>query len=189
MERAGTRQPINIAWKTTVWTRWQVQASIDPDQLIDRNGWKMRPMWRTVLQNGGHLSWKCIKMHKFVRQWKPWLLHYKDFGYMLPWPKFQGHHPIKIVKISDFHILPSEPVGMRGSRNFHQGGSRSVWQKKLWQGFFFYFFSPQLILQKSNGQFQRNLSFFKVPEGVQHFPGGGGGSNFFQGGGPIAYPL
>ena len=40
-------------------------------------------------------------------------------------------------------------------------------------------------------------SFFKVPEGVQHFPGGGGvqhfpgGSNFFQGkgGGPIAYSL
>ena len=48
-----------------------------------------------------------------------------------------------------------------------------------------FFFSPQLILQKSNGQFQRNLSFFKVPEGVQHFPGG---SNFFQGG-PIAYSL
>ena len=46
-------------------------------------------------------------------------------------------------------------------------------------------YSPQLILQKSNGQFQRNLSFFKVLEGVQHFPGGwvGGGSNFFQGGG------
>ena len=49
----------------------------------------------------------------------------------------------------------------------------------------FFFFSPQLILQKSNGQFQRNLSFFKVAEGVQHFPGGvqllpggGGGSNF-----------
>ena len=39
--------------------------------------------------------------------------------------------------------------------------------------FFCLFFSPQLILQKSNGQFQRNLSFFKVPEGVQHFPGGG----------------
>ena len=51
----------------------------------------------------------------------------------------------------------------------------------------FVFFSPQLILQKSNGSFQRKLSFFKVPEGVQHFPvgvqlfpgggGGGGGSN------------
>ena len=45
--------------------------------------------------------------------------------------------------------------------------------------------APQLILQKSNGQFQRNLSFFKVPEGfnifqgggVQLFPGGGGGGN------------
>ena len=48
--------------------------------------------------------------------------------------------------------------------------------------FFFFFFSPQLILQKSNGQFQRNLSLFKVPEGVQHFPGGRG-SKFFQGGG------
>ena len=46
-----------------------------------------------------------------------------------------------------------------------------------------FFFSPQLILQKSNGQFQRNLSFFKVLEGVQHFPGGvqllPGGSNCF----------
>ena len=43
------------------------------------------------------------------------------------------------------------------------------------------FFSLQLILQKSNGQFQRNLSFFKVPEGVQHFPGGG--PTFSRGGG------
>ena len=50
--------------------------------------------------------------------------------------------------------------------------------------FFFFFFSLQLILQKSNGQFQRNLSFFKVPEEVQHFPRGGG-SNFFQGGGGV----
>ena len=46
-----------------------------------------------------------------------------------------------------------------------------------------FFFSPQLILKKSNGQFQRNLPFFKVPEGVQHFSGGGvqlfpGGSNY-----------
>ena len=71
------------------------------------------------------------------------------------------------------------------SGNFVRGGgSRSVWQKKLWQRCFFFvvvFFSPRLILKKSGGQFQRNLSFFKVPEGVQHFPGGG--SNFFQGGG------
>ena len=49
------------------------------------------------------------------------------------------------------------------------GGSRSI----------IFFFSPQFILQyfKEN---LRKLSFFKVPEGVQHFPGG---SNFFQGGG------
>ena len=50
-------------------------------------------------------------------------------------------------------------------------GVQASLTKKPWQCFFF-FFSPQLILQKSNGQFQRNLSFFKVPEGVQHFPGG-----------------
>ena len=48
--------------------------------------------------------------------------------------------------------------------------------------FFFFFFSPQLILQKSKGQSQRNLSFFKVLEGVQHFPGGGG-PTFSRGGG------
>ena len=58
---------------------------------------------------------------------------------------------------------------MRGSRNFREGGPGQSDKKKLGQGFFF---SPQLILQKSNDQFQRNLSFFKVPEGVQHFPGG-----------------
>ena len=53
---------------------------------------------------------------------------------------------------------------------------------------FLFFFSPQLILQKSNGQFQRNLSFLKVPEGVQHFQGGG--SNFFQGrGSNCLFPL
>ena len=54
---------------------------------------------------------------------------------------------------------------------------------------FFVFFSPQLILQKSNGQFQRNLSFFKVPEGVQHFQGGPTFSRGGGGGGPIAYSL
>ena len=39
---------------------------------------------------------------------------------------------------------------------------------------------PQLILQESNGEFQRNL-FFKVQEGVRHFPGGG--VQLFPGGG------
>ena len=66
---------------------------------------------------------------------------------------------------------------MRGSRNFRQGGPGQADKNKF---FFVFFFGPQLILQKSNGQFQRNLSLFKVPEWVQHFPWG---SNFFQGGG------
>ena len=36
-------------------------------------------------------------------------------------------------------------------------------------------FSPQHILQKSKGYFQRKLSFSQVPEEVQHRGGGGGG--------------
>ena len=67
------------------------------------------------------------------------------------------------------------------------GGQVSLTKKALTTFFFRFFFSPQLILQKSNGQFQRNLSFFKVPEGVQQFPGGG--VQLFPGRGPIAYFL
>ena len=48
----------------------------------------------------------------------------------------------------------------------------------------FFFFSPQLIFTEVKWSFQRNLSFFKVSEGVQHFPGGGGVQLF-----PIAYSL
>ena len=67
---------------------------------------------------------------------------------------------------------------MRGSRNFRRGGGGGPGQsdKKSSDNVFF---SPQLILQKSNGQLQSNLSFFKVPEGVQHFSGGGGSNCFF----------
>ena len=62
----------------------------------------------------------------------------------------------------------------------------------------YFFFSPQLILQKSNGQFQRNLSFFKVLEGVQLIPGRGSNCLFpiethitcaFPGGGGGPDPL
>ena len=67
---------------------------------------------------------------------------------------------------------------MRGSRNFRQGGGgQGQSDKKSSDN---RFFSPQIIILKSNGLFRRKLSFFKVPEGVQHFPGG---SIFFQGGG------
>ena len=47
--------------------------------------------------------------------------------------------------------------------------------KKALTTFLFFIFSPQLILQKSNGQFQRNLSFFQ---------GSRGGPTFSRGGGP-----
>ena len=86
-----------------------------------------------------------------------------------------------ITFFSVYQRLASK-VQMRGSRNFHQvGGSRSATQKSSDNDFF----SPQLILQKSNGQFQRNLSFFKAPNGVQFFPGG----PTFSRGCPIAYSL
>ena len=86
---------------------------------------------------------------------------------------------------------------MRGSKNFRKGGGGggvqgNLTKKALTTFFFCLFFSPQLILQKSNGQFQRHLSFFKVPEGVRHlsFPGGGV-SNFFQrrGGSNCLFPI
>ena len=62
---------------------------------------------------------------------------------------------------------------------FVRGGGPGQSDKKSSDNVFF-FFCPQLISKESNGQFQRNLSFFKVRNGAQHFPGG---SNFFQGGG------
>ena len=58
--------------------------------------------------------------------------------------------------------------------------------------FFFFLFSRQLILQKSNGQFQRKQSFVKVLEGVQHFPGGwggGGGGQLFPDGVQLLIPF
>ena len=69
---------------------------------------------------------------------------------------------------------------------FVRGGpGQSDKKKALTTFFFFFFFSPPLILQTSNGQFQRNLIIFQgsrggptFSRGVQLFPGGGeGGSN------------
>ena len=68
---------------------------------------------------------------------------------------------------------------MRGSRNFRRRGGGGPGQSDN------VFFSPQLILQESNGQFQRDLSFFKFREGsnifqgVQLFPGGVGSNCLF----------
>ena len=75
-------------------------------------------------------------------------------------------------------------------QEFLSGGDRgvqvSLTKKALTK--FFFFFSPQLILQKSDGQFQiYHLSRFQRGSNIFQ-----GGSNFFQGGGggcPIAYSL
>ena len=77
-------------------------------------------------------------------------------------------------------------VQMRGSRNFYQGGGgvgEGPGQSDI-KALTMTFFSPQLILQKSNGQFQRNLSFFKAPDGVQFFPG----DQLFPGGVQLLIP-
>ena len=44
------------------------------------------------------------------------------------------------------------------------------------------------LITKAHARIQEFSSFFKVPEGVQHFPGGGG-VQLFSGVGPIAYSL
>ena len=110
-------------------------------------------------------------------------------------------------------MLGSHEVFHARIQEFSSGGSRSVsffcffffffffFLKKALTTFFFFFFffsfffsfffffGPQLILQKSNGQFQKNLLFFKVPEGVKQFPrGGGGGVQLFPGGVQLLIP-
>ena len=65
---------------------------------------------------------------------------------------------------------------MRGSIKFSPGRGGDVqvqWTYKNYDAFF----SPQLILQKSNGYFQKKLSFSEVPGGIWR-RGGVGGSLF-----------
>ena len=69
------------------------------------------------------------------------------------------------------------------SRNFHQGGSRSNWQKKLWQRFFFFFFflvlslfyRSQMVYFKENYHFHGSRGGPTFTRGVQVLSGGGGG--------------
>ena len=83
-------------------------------------------------------------------------------------------------------LLPCADPGI-----FVRGDPRQFDTKKAPTALFVFvfclFLSPRLILLKSNGYFQRKISFFTVPEGVQIFPGG---PTFPRGGGgPIAYSL
>ena len=66
-------------------------------------------------------------------------------------------------------------VHMRGSRNFRQGGSRSVWPKKLWVFFLglSLFYRSQMVNFKEIyhfSRFQRGSNIFQG--GVLLFPGG-----------------
>ena len=78
---------------------------------------------------------------------------------------------------------------MRGSRNFRQGGGGPGQSDKKSSGnvfFFFFFFSSQYRSQMV--KFKENYHFSRFQRGPTFSRGGGGGSNFFQGG-PIAYSL
>ena len=90
---------------------------------------------------------------------------------------------------------------MRGSRNFRQGGIQVSLTKKALTTFFSFFSSPQLILQKSNGQFQEIYHFSRYQRGSSNFisrGGGGGGGrcplfsrgvHFFPGGSNCLFPI
>ena len=90
-------------------------------------------------------------------------------------------------------LLPCADLGIfvggwgGGGVVVHVNRTKKLWQRCLFV--FCFFLSPLLILQKSNGYFQRKISFFKVPEGVQICPGGGGVQFFPGGGGRIACSL
>ena len=63
---------------------------------------------------------------------------------------------------------------MRGSRNFRQGGGGGPGQSDK---------------KKKKWSISKKPIIFQGPRGGPTFSRGGGGSNFFQGGGPIAYSL
>ena len=69
------------------------------------------------------------------------------------------------------------------------GGSRSIWHKKLWQRFsFFFFLVLNLFYRSSVVTFKGNYHFTKVPVGMEHFPGWGGGQTFFPVGVQLLFP-
>ena len=85
-------------------------------------------------------------------------------------------------------VINTDRRGMRGSRNFRQVGPGQSDKKKLRHRFFFFFFFLDLRLFYRNQMvnFKEINHFFKVSEGVKHFPGG---SNFFQGGSNCLFPV
>ena len=69
---------------------------------------------------------------------------------------------------------------------FVRGGPGQSDKKAL--TFFFFFLVLSSFYRSQVVNFKEIYHFFKVPEGVQHFPGGGG-SNFFQRGFNCLFPM
>ena len=70
-------------------------------------------------------------------------------------------------------------------RFFFRGWSRSEGHKTVWTTFYLVFFLALNLIYRGGPivLLQRKLYFSKDLEGVQHFPGGGGGPTFSRGGG------
>ena len=96
----------------------------------------------------------------------------------ITWVKVQNFQNPELLKLQHTRI-----------QDFCQGGSRPDGQKTVWTMFFFFFvffFSPQPILQFTEGvkwfYYRENYTFPRIQRGSNIFQGGGGGgSNFFQG--------
>ena len=88
-----------------------------------------------------------------------------------------------------FHAAPLRLLSCADPGIFVRGGGGGVQVNPTKKALTTFFFSPHLILQKSNVYFQRKLSFFKVQEGVQLFPGGGGGPTFSREGSNCLFPI
>ena len=95
--------------------------------------------------------------------------HFEIDAYQVSYPLYlplykHAKLPINVkipVSIRQIVYIYMTSKSMRGSRNFRQGGPGQSDKKKSSDNFLLllllFFFGPQLILQKSNGQFQRNL--------------------------------
>ena len=116
----------------------------------------------------------------FLLEWWSGAYH---FGSLLPWhwllASFLGFSCLEHISYITANFprmcLYARPIPL---------GAFVMW---LWHFLFFVFFSPQLILQKSNGQFQRNLSIFQGSRGGPTFSRVG--SNFFQEGSNCLFPI
>ena len=152
-------------------------ATLETTPITTHQNFKLRPISKLSVKQGRvFLGWKSTMLGKMYLTQGPQRCDASGARFCDPYVSSQAlYHWATALTFKDkTGVQKATQVSVNPCANpgiFVRGGGVQVsLTKKLWQRIFF---SPQLILQKSNGQFQRNLSFFKVPEGVQHFPGGG----------------